>query len=225
MEKLSSKIVNKEKQLFKLIDISKGFIDNFFNEVKESKTRQELTDFRLKNTSGYWHWFSTNAVAIRDESGSVIGIAGTARDCNEDKEKQKQVEYLSFHDYLTGLYNRRYMEESVKKFDNEIYLPFTIICIDVNGLKLSGSILYHQERIDGTGYRIDGTGYPENLKGEKLPLLSKIIAVADAYEAMTSKRNYKKAMDKEQAIMELKRCAGTQFDTEIVQVFIEKVLK
>lgn len=423
----SELLLGKTFEQFIHLDDSEQAI-NFFNKVKESNTRQELTDFRLKNINGYWHWFSTNAVAIRDELDCVIGIAGTARDCNDDKEKQKQVEYLSFHDYLTGLYNRRYMEESVKKFDNERYLPFTIICIDVNGLKLTNDAYGHEmgdkllrtaavnitsacrendiicrvggdefaillpntdatqaesikkritattketkidsvivslaigyatktnksqniaeiqrladnnmyknklkhgktmrgktietvlsninnkydkekihtertsrfcesiarelklsskevedARISGilhdigkiivpqeilnktgklnkeeleiirkhpvTGYqilksvdefsylaeavlyhheRLDGTGYPEKLKGEKIPLLSKIITVADAYEAMTSERNYKKIMDKEQAIMELKRCTGTQFDLEIVQVFVEKVLK
>lgn len=72
--------------------------------------------------------------------------------------------------------------------------------------------------------RIDGKGYPNGLKGEEIPLFSKIICVADAYEAMTSNRIYRKALNKDEAIKELKSNAGTQFDSTIVEIFITKVL-
>ncbi len=71
----------------------------------------------------------------------------------------------------------------------------------------------------------DGRGYPNHLKGEEIPLYSRIIAVCDAYEAMTSNRVYKTALSQEQAINELQRCARTQFDPLIVDIFVEKVLK
>ncbi len=73
--------------------------------------------------------------------------------------------------------------------------------------------------------RIDGQGYPNGIKGKKIPLYSRIIAVADAYEAMTSDRPYRKAISHEEAIAELNRYRNTQFDGKIVDVFIEKVLK
>lgn len=72
--------------------------------------------------------------------------------------------------------------------------------------------------------RWDGAGYPTGLKGENIPLFSRIICVADSYEAMTSTRPYRKAMKKEMAIEELKRCSGTQFDPNIVRVFTDFVL-
>lgn len=74
-------------------------------------------------------------------------------------------------------------------------------------------ILAHHEKWDGSGY-------PKGLKGESIPLESRIIAVADAYDAMTSERSYRKAMSKEEAIKELKRFSGIQFDPNIVEVFI-----
>jgi putative nucleotidyltransferase with HDIG domain len=77
-------------------------------------------------------------------------------------------------------------------------------------------ILHHHEHIDGRGY-------PENLKGDDIPLGSRICAIADAYSVMTADRPYRKAVSKEQAIEELKRCAGTQFDAKLVEVFIEIV--
>jgi len=69
--------------------------------------------------------------------------------------------------------------------------------------------------------RIDGNGYPNGLKGTDIPLFSRIICVADAYEAMTSDRVYRKALSKEEAVLELQKHAGTQFDAEIVDIFIE----
>lgn len=68
--------------------------------------------------------------------------------------------------------------------------------------------------------RWDGSGYPQGLKGEEIPLLSRILAVADAFDAMTNDRVYHKAITPEEALAEIKRCAGTQFDPEIAKVFI-----
>jgi diguanylate cyclase (GGDEF)-like protein/PAS domain S-box-containing protein len=67
----------------------------------------------------------------------------------------------------------------------------------------------------------DGSGYPQGLKGETIPIVSRITFICDAYDVMTSKRIYKDAMDKEEAIKELKRCAGTQFDPVLIEKFIE----
>jgi diguanylate cyclase (GGDEF)-like protein/PAS domain S-box-containing protein len=67
----------------------------------------------------------------------------------------------------------------------------------------------------------DGSGYPQGLAGESIPIISRIISIADAYDAMTNERTYKKAMSKPEAIEELKRCAGTQFDPVLINKFIE----
>ena len=68
--------------------------------------------------------------------------------------------------------------------------------------------------------RWDGKGYPNGLKEDKIPLFLRIICVADAYDAMISKRPYKDAISRADAVEELKRCSGTQFDPEIVDLFI-----
>jgi len=70
----------------------------------------------------------------------------------------------------------------------------------------------------------EGTGYPRGLKGKEIPLLARIVSIADAYEVMTSGRPYKKAMPQREVVAELKRCAGTQFDPELVDIFLS-VLK
>lgn len=68
--------------------------------------------------------------------------------------------------------------------------------------------------------RMDGKGYPDGLEGEAIPFLSRIIAVADAFDSMTSDRPYRPAPPIEYAISEIKRCSGTQFDPEVAKAFL-----
>lgn len=368
-----------------------------------------------------------SASPIKDNEGRVTGVVIVFRDFSDKKERLSEIEYLSFHDHLTGLYNRRYIADAINRLDTKRNLPFTIMAIDVNGLKLTNDAFGHEigdqllihvaellktacrtddivgrmggdefivllpstsedeaeqikerivkaakiEKFDSViislaiGYsvknkedmkinevlkiadnnmykdklkygkimrsktieavidtinekykqeelhtervsryceaialamnynnkeierirmagilhdigkiivppdllnkpglltneeyelikrhaetsyqilksvdmysdfaedvlyhheRIDGKGYPEGLKGDEIPINSRIIAVADAYEAMTSERPYHEIKSKEEAIKELIKCSGKQFDSNIVEIFINKVL-
>jgi diguanylate cyclase (GGDEF)-like protein/PAS domain S-box-containing protein len=365
-----------------------------------------------------------SAAPIRDRQGNLNGVVIVFRDFSEKKQRLQQIEYLSFHDHLTGLYNRRYMDDTLARMDTRRNLPLTIMVIDVNGLKLindtfghesgdrllcavadilrlscraddiiarmggdefhivlpntdgnqaeavkqrivkaasesdlfsvivslaigydtkisseqklheivtsADNLMYkdklkfgksmrsrtveivlhninekyeqeqaHTERVaqycefickamelgeksvselreaailhdigkisiepeiltkpgrltkaefelvkrhPETGYQIlknvdeytalaemvlyhherwDGTGYPEGLRGNEIPLASRILAVADAFEAMTSVRSYKEALTAAEAIEELRKNAGSQFDPAVVEAFIE----
>ncbi|MGM0653669.1 MAG: HD-GYP domain-containing protein, partial [Bacillota bacterium] len=71
----------------------------------------------------------------------------------------------------------------------------------------------------------DGSGYPRGLKGEEIPLLARIFAIADAYEVMTSGRPYKKALSRQEALREIKKCAGTQFAPDLVNIFVKEMMK
>ncbi|HEY8908676.1 MAG TPA: HD domain-containing phosphohydrolase [Desulfosporosinus sp.] len=82
---------------------------------------------------------------------------------------------------------------------------------------LAEYILAHHERWDGTGY-------PKGIKGEAIPRMARIITLADSYDAMTSDRPYRKALSEEQALIEIRKNSGTQFDPQITQIFIEKGL-
>jgi HD-GYP domain-containing protein (c-di-GMP phosphodiesterase class II) len=79
-------------------------------------------------------------------------------------------------------------------------------------------ILHHHEWYNGKGY-------PKGLKGEDIPLGARIIAVADAYDAMTTSRPYKGTISQRPALEELRRCSGTQFDPEIVEAFCQAMSK
>jgi diguanylate cyclase (GGDEF)-like protein len=77
-------------------------------------------------------------------------------------------------------------------------------------------VLHHHERWDGTGY-------PDRLRGEEIPLGARIVFVADAYDAMTSDRAYRGRLTPREAVEELERCAGTQFDPVIVEAFAREL--
>jgi len=393
-------------------------------------TKKEKYDekFKIKNIkTGEERFVHSKAILLVNEGGNAVKVVGTIQDITEYKKAEEEILYLSYHDQLTGLYNRRFYEEELKRLDTERNLSMTIAMGDVNGLKLIndsfghaigdellkkaaevikkgcraddiiarlggdefviilpktdafeteqiikrindlslkekvGSIdisitfghetknnkeeniqeifkntedhmyrhklsesssmksktidlimntlfeknnreMLHSKRISEIcediatkmnfnkedvnqiriaglmhdigkigidenilnktqklssdewkeiekhseiGYRIlssvnefseiaehvlehhekwNGKGYPRGLKGEEISLQARIIAVADAFDAMTRDRTYGKALSEEEAINEIRRCSGIQFDPTIARVFIEKVL-
>ena len=92
-------------------------------------------------------------------------------------------------------------------------LSATIVGHVVSLVSCLPAILHHHERWDGTGY-------PSELKGEAIPIEARILAIADAFDAMTSPRPYRQAMSYKKVLDELKRCSGTQFDPELVEAFL-----
>ena len=403
--------------------------ENIVNKVLESGKILELANHTLLiSKDGIKRPIEDSAAPIIQETGEIIGVVVVFRDFSEKKAKQEEILYLSYHDQLTGLYNRRFYEEELKRLDTKRNFPITVVMADVNGLKLindsfghtlgdnllkkaadvirkgcrvddiiariggdefvillpntdvveaeliiqrikdlalkekvgafnismsfgyetkksreetihdilkkaedymyrnklyesssmrnktidlimttlyeksdremshskrvseicnaiASNMEFNQEsinqiRIAGLmhdigkmgidekilnkcnglnndewkeikrhpeiGYRIlssvnefsdmasyilehherwDGNGYPRSLKGEEISLQARIIAIADAFDAMTSVRTYSNPLSKEEAISEVLRCSGTQFDPYIAKVFVEKVLK
>lgn len=97
-------------------------------------------------------------------------------------------------------------------------IGYQIACSSPELSSIAEGILNHHEWWDGSGY-------PSGVKGEDIPLISRIVTVVDAYDVMTHERTYKHAISKEEAIKELRKSSGIQFDPEIVEVFINEVLK
>jgi putative nucleotidyltransferase with HDIG domain len=73
--------------------------------------------------------------------------------------------------------------------------------------------------------RMDGEGYPDGLKGDEIPLLSRIIAAADSFDSMISERPYRLKLSIEDAVSEIKKCSGTQFDPQVVEAFSKAIKK
>ncbi len=95
----------------------------------------------LRKGKGAFLWGS--AAQLRDSQGNVIGAINTIKDFTEFRESQNQLEYLSMHDPLTGLYNRIYFDEEMARLNNKRFAPLTVVICDVDGLKLINDTLGH----------------------------------------------------------------------------------
>ncbi len=108
-------------------------------------------------------------------------------------------------------------DEEYTELSNHTEIGYNILQSSKNMKELSEYVYSHHEKWDGTGY-------PRQLKGTEIVIEARIIAIVDAYDAMTSARSYRDGQTKEFAIAELIKCKNTQFDPELVDIFIEKVL-
>lgn len=105
-----------------------------------------------------------------------------------------------------------------KKIQRHPEIGYRILSSSSEFSELARYVLEHQERWDGKGY-------PKQLVGEEISIQARIIGVADAFDAMTCDRAYRKGLSVAEAVAEIKKCAGTQFDPEVASVFVESVLK
>lgn len=117
---------------------------NIVKQVFESGEIVELENHTLLiKKNGTEIPIEDSAAPIYNDRGNITGAVVVFRDCTEKKEKQDKIEYLSYHDQLTGLYNRRFFEEELKRFDTDCNFPFTLAMLDVNGLKLTNDAFGH----------------------------------------------------------------------------------
>ncbi|MCE5270701.1 HD domain-containing protein [bacterium] len=107
----------------------------------------------------------------------------------------------------------RLTDEEFDKMRQHVLIGVRIIK-DIPQLEPASDFIRHHHE------RYDGRGYPDKLTGEDIPLAGRLVAVADSFDAMTSDRPYRKGMNLEQAIQELKRNSGTQFDPRVVELFL-----
>lgn len=98
-----------------------------------------------------------------------------------------------------------------------IFVVYRILASVNEFSEIAIHVLQHHEKWNGKGY-------PKGIKGEEISLQARVIAIADAYDAMTGNRTYRTELSEEEAIAEIRRCSGTQFDPDISRIYIEKVL-
>ena len=107
-------------------------------------------------------------------------------------------------------------QEEWREIKKHPEIGYRILSSSSEFFEISRDVLQHHERWDGKGY-------PNGLKGDEISIQARIIAIADTYDAMMSDRAYRQAFSKKKVIAEMRRCAGKQFDPEIVEAFIEMV--
>ncbi len=129
-----------------------------------------------------------------------------------------------FHDIGKLVIDLSCIQKPGKLTDEEWLLIKKHPSVGANIVKPLGFMKREQFIIRHHHERMDGKGYPDGLTGDKLDQLTKILIVVDSYDAMTSRRNYRKNLTMDEALTELDNCSGTQFDPETVKHFSKKII-
>lgn len=198
---LSEEVRNSNKHSQKL------FLNILQVMAKTLEAKDPYSSFHSQNVSSYARKLA-RAMDFSQKEVSLIGIAGLLHDIGKigikDNILQKEGK-LTDDEY-----------ERIKRHP----MIAAVILEPVEELSsIIETVRYHHERYDGHGY-------PEGLAGEDIPIGARIMTVADSYDAMTTKRPYRKTpLTQEEAVARLREGAGTQFDPHIVEVFVAHVLE
>jgi putative nucleotidyltransferase with HDIG domain len=179
-----------------------NIVKSIFNAIREKNPRIEG---HLKRVSALCQRIGA-AMDLSETEINELRVCGLLHDIGKiaiDESILKKTEPLTEQEWV-----------EIKRHSD---IGYRILSSSPEMSDIAQCILSHHERYDGKGY-------PKGLKQEEIPFLSRIISVADSYDAMTNERPYKKALTEKMAVQELIRCKGTQFDPKIVDVFISKVL-
>lgn len=143
------------KGLEKIKKTAQDFIGKEITDVfgKDGEERSHLYERALSGENAFYDWdikigndifyFESSIAPILNEDGKIIGAVGVTRDITEPKKRQAEIEYISIHDFLTGLHNRRYFEEALTRMDKEENYPLGIVMVDLNGLKIINDAFGH----------------------------------------------------------------------------------
>ncbi|MFC1964879.1 HD domain-containing phosphohydrolase [Chloroflexota bacterium] len=208
LEKRRLKLQNRDYQQHleqKVATQAKKIRNSFLNSITALAYALEVRD---KYTSGHSHRVSEISIVVANELGisqdrvDTIKLAGLIHDIGKIGVRESILNKpgkLTAEEYQQIKYH---CEEG-----EHILIP---IVEDDEILKM---VRNHHERYDGNGY-------PDHLKGEQIPLGARILAVSDAYDAMTSLRPYRKLMSPEEASIEIEHCISSQFDPDIADAFL-----
>lgn len=240
--------------------------EKFIKSIKAASSNEKVNSVNISISFGY--------MTKTDEEENILEILKKAEDYMYKKKllESPSIRGKSINTIITTLHEKNKREEAhsyrvselceimgraINLEDDEIKELKTVgllhdigkIAIEENILNKNGKLTDEEweqiKRHPEIGYRIlstvnemsemaiyvlahherwDGKGYPKGLAGKDIPLKSRIITIADSYDAMVSERSYRGALPKEVAIEELKKGKGTQFDSKLVNIFIEKVI-
>ena len=176
------------------------------------KSGDRLLDFDLSEELNHGIAVSNLAYAVAAELGQdeefcyQMAIAGMLHDIGK----------LKLTGYINGQENDPLLIEELKYVRMHSSLGYEELKDQGYSELVLQSVLYHHENYDGSGY-------PCGIRGEEIPLSARIMAVADVYDALRSKRHYKDGFSKEKAMAIMKESRGTHFDAEIDDLFLEHI--
>ena len=102
-------------------------------------------EYEIVTKTGERKWVLELGQGIYDDDGNVEALEGVILDYTDRKKKERQIEYLREHDFLTGLYNRNYMEQEKRRLDQPEYLPLSVAICDIDGLRVINDAYGTQE--------------------------------------------------------------------------------
>ncbi len=217
-----------ESDEFKITDIKK--MDSFSNLLsvfyrlrkyinEEGKFQTDLMLTLVKALEYYDEYTRGHSERVAKWSVELAKIM------NVSPEGQKKIYYASLMHDIGKIFVQQSVLNKVSPLTEE---EFNLIQIHpvksaelinkVEGMESFSRIVRHHHE------KYNGKGYPDGLTGKAIPYFSRIITVADAYDAMTSERPYRRPLSPEEAAKELRRCKGSQFDPTLIDPFIEKVI-
>lgn len=119
-----------------------NFKEHILLAINSSESVSDLEN-KVKNKDNKEAWVMTNGFPVLNDKGEILFYRGMDIDITYLKKIEQDIKFLSFHDQLTGLYNRRFFEEELKRLDTDRNLPLSLVMIDVNGLKLVNDAFGH----------------------------------------------------------------------------------
>lgn len=189
------------------------------NKLMESSSSRNATIRSLARTL---HEKSTETEAHTMRITQLSKALGRRLDLRKDQ--MDELELLSLLHDIGKIGIPEYILDKPTKLSNEEWeIIKTHSEIGYRIAKSTPALEHIAEYILAHHEKYDGTGYPNGLKAQEIPYLGRIITVVDSFDVMTHSRSYKKASDLSYAISELKGCSGTQFDPEIVTVFLDMI--
>jgi diguanylate cyclase (GGDEF)-like protein/PAS domain S-box-containing protein len=191
-----------KQKLYETTSVRHDIINIIMNALFEKSNREMMHSKRVSVISGVL----ASEMGLNREEINKIRIAGLVHDIGKIGISEKILNKPGKLDEDEWADIKKHPESGHR-----------ILASIVDFSDLAFYILHHHERWDGKGY-------PEGIKALEIPLESRIIALADAYDAMLGDRTYRKGMNKEEAILEIQRGSGMQFDPSIVDVFLKKVI-
>ncbi|MDZ7672854.1 MAG: PAS domain S-box protein [Halanaerobiales bacterium] len=143
LEEISPTTIEIWKKFTHPDDIKKAekMLEEHFNGKKD----QYKAEIRMRHKKGHWVWILDRGKVITwTEDGEPLKMFGVHIDITERKKREERIKYLTFKDYLTELYNRRYFEQEMERLDTKRQLPISIIMVDINGLKIINDSYGHE---------------------------------------------------------------------------------